>query len=68
MKMYISIRLKSMTLQKFYGTYFRSLIKHADKQYHIFFGRNRNTKKEEAISQTLKKFTNLTLNHQRENS
>ena len=67
LKIHISTSLKSMTERKFYGTYYHSLIRHSGEQYRIFSGRTSNTEKEEAIFQTLKKFTNLTSNHHPEN-
>ena len=67
LKMHISAILKSMTKRKFYGTYYHSLIRHSGEQYCIFSGGTSITKKEETIFQTLKKFANLTPNHQPEN-
>ena len=56
-----------MTEQKFYGTYYHSLTRHSGEKYPVFSGESRNTEKEEAVFQTLKKFTNLTSNHHPEN-
>ena len=65
LKIHISTSLKSMTEQRFYGTYYHSLIRHSGEQYCIFSGRTSYAEKEEATFQTLKKFTNL--NHHPEN-
>ena len=59
--------IKSMSKRSFYGIYYQSLITHSAEQYRLFSGRSSNTEKEEAVFNTLKKFTNLTSNHHPDN-
>ena len=59
--------IKSMSKRSFYGIYYQSLITHSAEQYRLFSGRSSNTEKEEAVFNTLKKFTNLTSNDHPDN-
>ena len=66
-KIHMDGHIKSMSERKFYGIYYHSLIRHSAEQYRLFSGRSSNTEKEEAVFNTLKKFTNLTSNHHPDN-
>ena len=61
----INVRRKSkkLTNRKFFGSYYHTLIHHSAQQYQIISGRSINTESEESTFNSLKTFTNLTLNH-----
>ena len=63
-KIHMDGHMKSMSERKFYGIYYHGLIRHSAEQYRLFSGRSSNTEKEATVFNTLKKFTNLTSNHQ----
>ena len=66
-KIHMDGHIKSMSERRFYGISYHSLIRHSAEQYRLFSGRGSNTEKEEAVFNTLKKFTNLTSNHHPDN-
>ena len=57
----------TLTSGKFFGSYYRSLIKHAPEQYRLFSGRTSNNEKEEATFKSIKIFTNLPSNYYHNN-
>ena len=60
-------KLKTITEQKFFGTYYHLLTRHVAEQYRLFSGLSTNTEKEEATFNKIRVFTNHTSNHHPEN-
>ena len=67
LKTNIGSNIRSIMEQKLFGIYYHSIIRNSAKQFCLYSGRSKNTKKEEATFNTLKTFTNLTSNHHTEN-
>ena len=52
-----------LTTREYFRSYYHCLIGHSPQQYRVILGRTSNTESEEATFNSLKTFTNLTLNH-----
>ena len=62
-KIKIRDNLRKLTVRKFFGSYFHSLVHQSVFQHRVVSGHTANSEKEEATFNSLKTFTNITSNH-----